>query len=117
MCFVGIEGEYRGVQEKPVPPGDYYLNPYVEAIVPVDVDLRQVQFEDVYFPSRDGFTIQPDTTVTIHTGPGKNRALNLYWGQGGYIWNNTGDKATLKNASAKVVDTCAYDGTGSAVAC
>src|SRR3954454_8205909 len=28
----------------------------------------------------DGFTIQPGTTVTVHTGSGKNRALNLYWG-------------------------------------
>src|SRR5262249_6031164 len=44
---------YRGVQEKLVPPGDYYVNPFVEEIVPIDVDLRQVEFTDIYFPSRD----------------------------------------------------------------
>jgi hypothetical protein len=77
--------------------------------------LRDVTGYKFAFP--DGFTIQPGTTVTIHTGPGKNRALNLYWGQGSYIWNNDGDKATLKNAAPKVVDTCAYTGTGSWVTC
>src|SRR5262249_44076938 len=35
--YVVPEG-YRGVQEKLVPPGDYYLNPFVEEIVPIDVD-------------------------------------------------------------------------------
>src|SRR5205807_1055602 len=37
---------FRGVQEKPVPPGTYYLNPYVETIVPVDIDMHQVLFDD-----------------------------------------------------------------------
>lgn len=69
------------------------------------------------FAFPDGFTIQPGTTVTVHTGSGKNRALNLYWGQGSYIWNNTGDKATFKNSAGKVVDTCAYSGEGSSVSC
>jgi hypothetical protein len=77
--------------------------------------LRDVTGYKYVFP--DGFTIQPGDTVTVHTGSGKNRALHLYWGQGGYIWNNTGDKATLKNATGKVVDVCAYDGEGSAVTC
>jgi hypothetical protein len=67
------------------------------------------------FPA--GFTVQPGATVTLHTGSGKDRALNLYWGQGSYIWNNTGDKATLKNARKLVVDTCAYDTEGPSVLC
>jgi hypothetical protein len=65
----------------------------------------------------DGFTIEPGVTVTIHTGRGTNGVKNLYWRQGSYIWNNTGDKASLKNAAGTVVDTCAYDGTGSSVIC
>jgi Lamin Tail Domain len=77
--------------------------------------LRDVTGFKFRFP--EGFTVQPDATVTIHTGSGKNRPLHLYWGQGAYIWNNTGDKATLKNANRKVVDTCGYDGEGSAVTC
>lgn len=45
-------------------------------------------------------------------GPGPKRAdnaknaKNVYWGSGNYIWNNTGDTATLRNASGKTVDTC-----------
>jgi hypothetical protein len=65
----------------------------------------------------DGFTIQPGSTVTVHTGAGRNRALHLYWDQGSYIWNNTGDKATFKNAGGKAVDTCAYAGDGAYVTC
>ncbi|AGL20923.1 lamin tail domain-containing protein [Actinoplanes sp. N902-109] len=44
----------------------------------------------------------------LHTGKGTANAKNRYWGSGNYIWNNTGDKATLKNASGKTVDTCSY---------
>jgi hypothetical protein len=67
------------------------------------------------FPA--GFRIGPGVTVTIHTGTGANRPQHQYWGQGSYIWNNTGDKATFKNAAGTVVDTCTYDGTGSSVIC
>lgn len=77
--------------------------------------LRDVTGFKYKFPA--GFTVQPGVTVTIHTGKGTNRALHLFWKQGAYIWNNTGDKATLKNASGKVVDTCAYSGSGSSVIC
>ena len=62
-AYVVPEG-YRGVQEKPVPSGTYYINPYVEWIVPVDIDMHQVEFKDIYFPSRDGFNIQPHVRVS-----------------------------------------------------
>jgi hypothetical protein len=77
--------------------------------------IRDVTGFKFKFP--EGFTVEPGATVTIHTGSGKNRPLHLYWGQGSYIWNNTGDKAILKNANKVVVDTCAYDGDGSSVIC
>ncbi len=77
--------------------------------------LRDLSGSRFKFPS--GFTVQPGVTVTIHTGKGTNRAQHLYWRQGNYIWNNTGDKATLRNAAGKVVDTCAYSGTGASVTC
>jgi hypothetical protein len=32
----------------------------------------------------------------------------VYWGSGNYIWNNTGDTATLRNASGKTLDTCSW---------
>jgi hypothetical protein len=65
----------------------------------------------------DGFTLAPDATVTVHTGTGSDRTLHVYWDQGSYIWNNTGDKAMLKNAAGTVVDTCAYAGDGAWVSC
>ena len=77
--------------------------------------LRDVTGYKFRFP--EGFTVQPGATITVHTGSGSNRTYHLYWGQGSYIWNNTGDKAILKNATGKVVDTCAYDGDGSTVTC
>ena len=55
--------------------------------------------------------------VTLHTGHGKNTATDLYWGQSTYVWNNTGDKAILKNKAKTTVDTCKWgDGSGS-IAC
>src|SRR5262249_5764786 len=70
------EGEYRGVQEKPVAAGTYYINPYAEAIVPVDVRSHRVEFTDIEFPSRDGFTLKPQVLVTYRIDPAK--APELY---------------------------------------
>ncbi|MFI5932895.1 lamin tail domain-containing protein [Actinoplanes sp. NPDC051494] len=46
--------------------------------------------------------------IWVHTGKGTNTSKHRYWGSGNYVWNNTGDKATLKNASGKSLDTCSY---------
>jgi hypothetical protein len=54
---------YRGVQQHPLPPGTYYVNPYVEAIVPVDVRSFRVEMTDIEFPSRDGFILKPHVVV------------------------------------------------------
>jgi hypothetical protein len=62
---------YRGVQEKPVRPGTYYLNPYAEAIVPVDIRSHPVEFKDIEFPSRDGFQIKPHVLVAYKVVPAK----------------------------------------------
>lgn len=56
-------------------------------------------------------------TVKVHTGSGTNTASHRYWGSQYYIWNNEGDKATLKNAAGTIVDTCRYSGAGSSVYC
>jgi Lamin Tail Domain len=46
--------------------------------------------------------------VWLHTGKGTNNSRNRYWGRGGYIWNNTGDTAYLRNPSGRTVDTCQW---------
>jgi regulator of protease activity HflC (stomatin/prohibitin superfamily) len=68
--YVVPEG-YRGVQDKVVPPGTYYLNPYVESIVPVEVRSHRVELADIEFPSRDGFLIKPYVVVEYAVMPAK----------------------------------------------
>jgi hypothetical protein len=72
--YVVPEG-FRGVQEKPVPPGTYYLNPYVEDVVPVDIQSHPVEFTDISFPSRDGFQIRPHVLVAYKVLPDKAPGL------------------------------------------
>jgi len=60
---------YRGVQEQAVSPGTYYLNPYLEVIVPVDIKNRPVELRDINFPSRDGFLIEPHVLVSYKVNP------------------------------------------------
>ncbi|HTU17568.1 MAG TPA: SPFH domain-containing protein [Gemmataceae bacterium] len=69
-AYVVPEG-YRGVQEKPVPPGTYYLNPYREKIVPVDTRSHRVEFKDIRFPSLDGFHLNPHVLVVYRVLPEK----------------------------------------------
>jgi hypothetical protein len=54
------------------------------------------------------FTLKPGQTVRIRTGHGHDGAHNLYQDSGSYIWNNTGDTATLKAGNGKRVDRCSY---------
>lgn len=55
--------------------------------------------------------------MKIHTGSGTDTARNLYGGRGRYVWNNTGDRAVLRNANGTFVDRCAWTGSGSATTC
>lgn len=64
-----------------------------------------------------GFRLRAGRTVRIHTGSGSDDRNDLYWGNGWYIWNNTGDRATLKNARGVVKDRCRYNGGVTAVNC
>jgi Lamin Tail Domain/Protein of unknown function (DUF1524) len=57
------------------------------------------------FPS---FSLKAHDAVKVHTGSGRDDASNLYWGESEYIWNNTGDTATLDNAEGTKVDSCTY---------
>ncbi len=68
--YVVADGE-RGVQKSFVPSGTHYINPYVAQIIPVDVRSHTVIFEDIQFPSRDGFTIEPRVQVRYKIIPEK----------------------------------------------
>jgi regulator of protease activity HflC (stomatin/prohibitin superfamily) len=62
---------FRGVQEKALSNGTYYINPYAESIVPVQVRSRRVEFRDIEFPTRDGFPLKPHVLVTYRALPEK----------------------------------------------
>ena len=51
--------------------------------------------------------------LRVHTGRGTDTGHDVYWNRGAYVWNNTGDKATLVKPSGAVKDTCKWgDGDG-----
>lgn len=59
------------------------------------------------------FKLGPHKSVRLHTGSGRNTATNRYWNLDYYVWNNTGDTATLVASTGAVVDTCKWgDGPG-----
>ena len=72
--------------------------------------LRDITGFVYVFPS---FTLGAGRSVKVHTGSGTNSRTDLYWRLNGYVWNNTGDKATLKDRHGVVIDTCSWgDGSG-----
>lgn len=74
--------------------------------------LRDASGHKFTFPS--GFRLGAGNLVRIRTGTGTNTGMSLYWGSGSYIWNNTGDTATLKSALPTTADTCTYSDSSSA---
>ncbi|MDX6741003.1 lamin tail domain-containing protein [Actinocorallia sp. A-T 12471] len=62
--------------------------------------LRDAQHHVYKFPA---FTLKAGKSVTVHTGKGDDSAKHLYMQRGWYIWNNTGDTATLRDAKGTKV--------------
>jgi hypothetical protein len=52
--------------------------------------------------------LRPGRSVRVHTGHGSNNPRNRFWGNNSYVWNNTGDRALLRDARGRTVDTCRY---------
>jgi hypothetical protein len=49
--------------------------------------------------------------LTVRTGQGRSGTSTVYWGRRAYVWNNDADVASIRNRSAKLVDSCSYDST------
>jgi len=71
--------------------------------------LRDASHHIFRFPT---FSLASGASVRVHTGSGSNGAHDLYWGSAYYIWNNTGDKAILRNANGTTMDTCSWGSSG-----
>ncbi|MFE9654136.1 lamin tail domain-containing protein [Micromonospora sp. NPDC006431] len=70
----------------------------------------------VYKFSSD-FYLKAGYSVVIHTGKGTNTSSNRYWGLSGYVWNNTGDAAYLRNSAGTAIDSCSWGSRGSYTYC
>jgi Lamin Tail Domain len=58
------------------------------------------------------FTLAAGKSVVLRTGKGTNTSVTRYWGLGWHVWNNTGDKAFLRNAAGSGMDYCAWTSNG-----
>jgi hypothetical protein len=66
------------------------------------------------------YTLPARANVYVHTGKGTNGrpdSQHRYWQSGNYIWNNTGDAATLRDSKGAVVHSCKWGKTGSVTYC
>ena len=86
--------------------------------------VRMKGWEIISAPSSDNqhyffprTNVAPGHTVTLYTGSGTNRPGKRYWGSTSPRWDNSGDKAILKNAAGTKVDTCQYSGGGTQQFC
>lgn len=73
------------------------------------------QGDDVFTDIR----LEPRGYIRLHTGKGQDSATasthgdtpmhyDFYLDLDSYVWNNDGDRATLKNPAGEVVDRCSY---------
>ncbi|NCG23128.1 MAG: hypothetical protein GWP47_03225 [Actinobacteria bacterium] len=61
------------------------------------------------FAFPDGFVIEPNQPVTIHSGCGTASASDLYWCvNGSAVWNNNGDTAFLLDPAGNFHTTLSY---------
>lgn len=47
-------------------------------------------------------------TMKVHTGQGKDTTADKYQNRRAYVWNNTGDTATLTKANGSKVSSCSW---------
>ena len=71
--------------------------------------------DDVFIDVR----LRPGDYVRLHSGRGQDSATatthgdvpthyDFFWDLDDYLWNNDGDRATLRNRTKGVIDRCAY---------
>jgi hypothetical protein len=56
----------------------------------------------------DGFLLDANRSVTIHSGSGEDAADHLYWGSPRALWKNTGDVLTVRDETDRRVIRVSY---------
>jgi hypothetical protein len=64
-----------------------------------------------------GTRIGAGHTLTLYTGNGTNVPGKRYWRAGSPRWDNSGDKAILRDSLGRTIDTCQYAGGGTTAYC
>lgn len=102
--YVVADGE-RGVQRSFIPSGTHYVNPYVVGIAPVDVRAHTVVFEDIQFPSKDGFRIEPRVQVRYKVVPEKAPELFVMLCENGVLFqkDDTAEEQSRNPILQKVI--------------
>jgi hypothetical protein len=64
-------------------------------------------------------SLKAGAALTVHTGRGtaNKPSGHRYWGSKSYIWNNTGDTATLRTGKGGIVHKCVWGSSGSVTTC
>ena len=75
------------------------------------IDMGSWSLNDVaghiyIFPT--GFILGPHESVRIHTEKGSDTETDLYMNKGRPVWNNDGDKATLRDEKGIIIDEYSY---------
>jgi Lamin Tail Domain len=66
------------------------------------------------------YSLPAHANAYVHTGTGTDGrpdSQHRYWKSGNYIWNNTGDTATIRNSSGTTVHSCKWGNSGSVTYC
>jgi len=91
--------------------GDAYQNLNKEKIILKNISSSEKSVSNwtikdesgVKFTFPSNFSIQPNQSVTIHSGSGENTQTDLYWGSGRPIWNDSGDTIIIRNDKNNIV--------------
>lgn len=66
-------------------------------------------------------SLKPGKRVYVHTGKGKGAtvggSVHRYQNRTWYVWNNTGDSATLRTRYGTKIDVCSWGRTGAYTYC
>ena len=65
-------------------------------------------------------SLKAGASIVVRTGKGTNTSTYRYWGRTGkvgYVWDNTGDTASLRNPANRLIDSCKWTSGGGATDC
>lgn len=83
----------------------------IQSFAPHPINMTGWTLQDAStatFTFPDGYVLNIGASVRIHICDGTNTPAELYWGRCSAVWNNSGDTATLKDATGKVIFQYSY---------